>query len=121
MNVIYVEDNENNQRLLERMLNKRGIEVEIRDTPESGLEAVLTQKPDMVFVDVHLKTRHTGLDLVAWLRERGVQTPIIVVTCFNMMADRRRALEAGCNGYLSKPFSMQELFELVDTFSPAGV
>jgi CheY-like chemotaxis protein len=119
MKVIYVEDNENNQRLMERFLSKYGMTIKCYPTAEEGFEAILEQQPELIFVDVHLKTRATGLDLVGWLRERGITTPIIVVTCFNMLADRRRALDAGCNGYLSKPYTMQELYDVVEKLAPA--
>lgn len=115
----YVEDTPNNQRLLARMVSKRDLETAIWDNPYDGFDGVLETQPDMLFVDVHLKTRDTGLDLVRWLRKAGYDRPIVVVTCFNMLADRQRALEAGCDDYLSKPYNMAELLEVLDRWLPS--
>lgn len=117
--VIYVEDNINNQRLLAKMLKKRGLAVELYDNAKDGFEAIKTHQPEIVFVDVHLKTRATGLDLVRWVREAGYTMPIVVVTVFNMLADRDRALAIGCDDYLSKPYSMDQLYEVLDRFMGA--
>ena len=118
--IVYVEDNANNQRLLCRMLSKRNIEVELCDNAEDGYMAIHTHQPDLIFMDVHLKTKTSGLDLVRQLRHDGVNTPIILVTIFNMMADKKRALEAGCNDFLMKPFEMAQLLTLVDQYAVAS-
>lgn len=116
LKVIYVEDNANNQRLLCRMLSQRNVEVELYDNAEDGYLGIREHSPDLIFMDVHLKTKTSGLDLVRKLRQSGVETPIILVTVFNMMADKKRALEAGCNDFLMKPFEMKQLHALVDQY-----
>ncbi|MBL1137137.1 MAG: response regulator [Chloroflexi bacterium] len=118
--VVYIEDNANNQRLLCRMLSKRNIEIELYDNAEDGYTAIHESQPDLIFMDVHLKTKTSGLDLVRQLRHDGVDTPIILVTIFNMMADKKRALEAGCNDFLMKPFEMAQLLNLVDQYAAAS-
>ena len=112
--IIYVEDNINNQRLLQKMLSKYDLEVEVADNPYDGYDLIMEHQPEMIFVDVHLKTRDTGLDLVRWLREAGVSVPIVVVTCFNMLADRERALNAGCNDYVSKPYTQADMRRVLE-------
>lgn len=119
--VIYVEDNLNNQRLLERFLSKRNLEVRSYADPDEAYNAILEQKPDLVFMDIHLKTRKTGLDVVRQLRANGITVPIIALTAFAMIADRRQSLEAGCNDYLNKPYEMQQLLDLVDKHLPQEV
>ncbi|NJL95414.1 MAG: response regulator [Anaerolineae bacterium] len=116
--ITYIEDNPNNQRLMQRILSKRGYEVQVFDTAEAGFEAIRALQPRLIFTDLHLKTRATGMDLVRWVREAGIETPIIIVTVFNMIADRKRALAAGCDGYLSKPYSSSDLYQVLDTFYP---
>jgi CheY-like chemotaxis protein len=116
LKVIYVEDNANNQRLLCRMLSQRNVAVELYDNAEDGFTGISEHHPDLIFMDVHLKTKTSGLDLVRKLRQSGIETPIILVTVFNMMADKKRALEAGCNDFLMKPFEMKQLHALVDQY-----
>lgn len=118
--VIYVEDNPNNQRLMQRMLSKRDLVVDVYDNVEEAYDAIIRDKPELIFVDLHLKTRKNGMDLVHMLRESNVETPIIIVTIFNMIADRKRALEEGCNDYLSKPYAMSDLLRIVDQYLGAG-
>lgn len=117
LKVVYVEDNANNQRLLCRMLSQRNIAIEIFDNAEDGYIGIREHQPDLIFMDVHLKTKTSGLDLVRKLRKSGVSTPIILVTIFNMMADKQRAIEAGCDDFLMKPFEMKQLLSLVDKYA----
>jgi CheY-like chemotaxis protein len=116
LKIVYVEDNLNNQRLLQRMLSRRNVEISFYDNAEDGYIGIRERKPDMIFLDVHLKTRTTGLDLARKLRAGGCTAPMIAVTIFNMLADRKRALEAGCNDFLLKPFQMKELNAIVDRY-----
>lgn len=115
--IIYVEDNVNNQRLMQRMLQKERISCEVFDTAEAGFKAILEKQPTLIFIDLHLKTRTNGLDLVRSLREAEVKTPIIIVTVFSMIADRKKALEAGCTDYLAKPFTLEALLSVISRYS----
>lgn len=116
--VIYVEDNANNQRLLERILSKRQLQVVCYSDPDEAYEAIMEQKPELIFMDIHLKARKSGLDVVRQLRDSGMTTPIVALTAFAMMADRTQALKAGCDDYLNKPFDMNQLLQVVDKFIP---
>lgn len=118
--IIYIEDNLNNQRLLKRLLSKHDIQVDTYSTTREGFQAIVQDRPQLIFVDLHLKERHNGLDIVRWVRDAGIETPIVIVTVFNMIADRKRALEQGCNDYLSKPYSASELYQIVERwYQPA--
>jgi DNA-binding response OmpR family regulator len=114
--IIYIEDNINNQRLVQRMLSKRNLEVEIYADPESGYEAVLEKKPQLILLDIHLKARITGVDVLRRIRAEGIDTPIVVLTAFQMLADRQHALEAGANDFLPKPFTIQQFLTVVDKY-----
>ena len=112
--IIYIEDNPHNQRLMQRMLSKYGLQAKVYASAEEGFKAILVNKPALIFVDVHLKTRVNGLDLVRWVRERGITTPIIAVTVFNMIADRKKALQMGCDDYMLKPFGLKDVEAILD-------
>ena len=116
--IVYVEDNPFNQRLFQRMLSKRDICVDIQPSYEDGYKSILEKKPDIIFVDYHIRGKHTGLDLVLRLREEHIKTPIVIVTIFATLTDKKRAIASGCNHLLSKPYGMTELLQLVDLYIP---
>ena len=64
-----------------------------------------------------------GFQSTAAIREKekttGIRVPIIAITGYAMKADRQRCLDAGMDGYICKPIRSQELFEIVESFSPA--
>jgi two-component system, sensor histidine kinase len=86
----------------------------------SGAEAreLLDVRPDisMILMDVALDENEDGLALVRYLRgqERWKRIPIIAVTAYATPEDRKRALEAGCGDYLSKPIDRRELLAKID-------
>jgi PAS domain S-box-containing protein len=114
--VLYIEDNEVNQVLMEGMLSHRpGIALRMATLPEEGLEMALAQPPDLVLLDIQLP----GVDGYEVLRRLRVQaalarTPVIAVSANAMPSDLARAQEAGFSGYLTKPLDMGRLLAAVD-------
>jgi len=113
---IYIEDNRNNQILVQKMLGRLDVEVLCYDDSEKGYQAILDFKPDLILLDIHLKTHVTGLDVALRLRRQGVVTPIIALTAFGGMGDRSTALAKGCNDYLMKPFTLEQLLDVVEPY-----
>jgi len=64
-----------------------------------------------------------GFQATAAIREKekttGIHVPIIAMTGYAMKADRQRSLDAGMDGYICKPIRSQELYEIVESFTPA--
>ncbi|MEM7785490.1 MAG: PAS domain S-box protein, partial [Planctomycetota bacterium] len=117
MRILVVEDTRGIQRLLQRMLESGGAEVEVADdgqfalelfSPDSNREA----KFDLILLDMHMP-RVSGYETAAKLREYGIDTPIIALTASAMRGDREKCLDAGCDDYLTKPIDRQKLFEKV--------
>lgn len=111
--IFYLDDNLNNLNLMRRMLESEASCLRTFENFEDAYTAIQQAQPDLLFVDMHLKTHQTGLDLVVDLRREGFDFPIVLVTVFHMMADRQRALAAGCDDYLNKPYSHQELLSII--------
>jgi len=115
--ILIVEDNDLSLVLLNDLLEVHGYE--ILKTGQ-GLEAIkLAQdnKPDLILMDIQLPDL-SGLD-VARLLKRDNQTkciPIIAVTAFAMSGDKAKALESGCDAYISKPVILHNLLRMVDAF-----
>ncbi len=88
-------------------LEVEGFDVVVADAGRSGLEAVRTQKPDLVLLDLMLPGM-SGLDVCRQIRIFS-DVPIIMLTAKDSEADKVTGLELGADDYLTKPFSMREL------------
>lgn len=116
---IVVDDGEVNRMVISRQLELMGYEVDTADGGEVGTEMILANDYHVVVTDWHMP-EVDGLDLIARVRsaqEGGpVRTPIITMTASAMKADRERCLNAGADGFLAKPATRAELFEVVGQY-----
>ena len=103
--ILVVEDNEDNRRILIYRLRKIGdFEIIEAVNGEQAVEAVRTQQPDLVFMDLKMPVLD-GWEATARIRqlENGSAVRIIALTAQAMAGDEEKALAAGCDDYLSKP------------------
>ena len=105
--ILIVEDN---RRIMRDLLSSVGYEVIEAVTGEEGVAAADTHRPDLILMDIQLP----GLDGYEATRQIKANPelehiPIIVVTSYALSGDDVKAFEAGCNAYVSKPFSPREL------------
>ena len=112
LRILLVEDNLVNQRLAMRLLEKRGHQVTLAG---NGLEAVAAVEKttfDLVLMDLQMPEMD-GFEATAALREReketGTHLPVIALTAHALKGDEEQCLEAGMDGYLTKPIRPQEL------------
>ena len=108
--ILVVEDQEDNRRIMRDLLTSASYEVTEAVTGEEGVAAAETQRPDLILMDIQLP----GLDGYEATRQIKANPnlkhiPIIVVTSYALSGDDVKAFEAGCNAYVSKPFSPREL------------
>jgi two-component system cell cycle response regulator DivK len=117
MRILYVEDNEVNRALVERVMRARQCSVVFQDEGEGALEA-LAKDPtiDLILLDIELAGTMTGLDVITTLRARNDLRPVVAVTAYAMMGDRERILEAGCDQYLPKPLVVTDLLNVIDHY-----
>lgn len=111
--ILIVEDVEYNRDLLEQMLED-DYEVVAAVDGETGMEAVLRDRPDLILMDLSLP----GID--GWEVTRRIKAdddlrhiPVIAVTAHAMRGDEEKALEAGCDDYLAKPIDEDELLDKI--------
>jgi CheY-like chemotaxis protein len=112
--VLIVEDNPMNMRLIEMVLKSDNyLLLKARDG-EEALAIAAIDHPDLVLMDIRLP-RLSGLEVAKRLRKNGKlsQIPIIALTAHAMKGDEEKAIEAGCNGYVSKPIDTRKLPKLV--------
>jgi DNA-binding response OmpR family regulator len=120
--ILVVDDERDLAATCERLLRRRGWNVEIAGSREAALTRLARQpRPVLAIVDRQLPDGD-GLDVLR--AARAADTPVIMVTGYGSGATRRLALEEGAVGFLAKPFSAQDLLELVrgtigDTPGPA--
>jgi two-component system cell cycle response regulator DivK len=112
--ILVVEDHEENRRILRDLLTSAGLEMIEALTGEDGVRAAESERPDLILMDIQLP----GLDGYEATRRikanpalRGV--PIIAVTSYALSGDDVKAREAGCEGYVTKPFSPRALLAKV--------
>ena len=115
--ILVVEDNLDNMTLISDVLSSLNYEVIQATDGEQGVKIAGEQKPDLILMDLSLP-RMDG-----WTATRLIKAdpdlkeiPIIALTAHAMVGDRERALEAGCNDYVSKPINLRELANKLTQF-----
>jgi DNA-binding response OmpR family regulator len=108
MRALVVEDDRLMRETLRRGLRESGLSVDVASDGPSGLRAALAGCFDVVVLDVLLPGL-SGIDVCRSLRERGVTTPVLMLTARSAVADRVEGLDAGADDYLVKPFAFAEL------------
>jgi CheY-like chemotaxis protein len=112
--VLVVEDNERNMKLVRDVLRATGYTTLEATTGEDAVELAQAHEPALVLMDVQLPGID-GLEALRRLRQDELTASIAVlaVTAQAMSGDRERFLEAGFDGYLSKPIDVAELIQVV--------
>src|SRR5580658_1676477 len=119
LRVLLAEDNQVNQRLAVRLLEKRGHQVVVAATGLEALKALEKERFDLVLMDVQMPEMD-GLEATAILREKekgtGLRQAVVALTAHAMKGDREKCIEGGMDGYLTKPIRPQELDQLLDVY-----
>jgi two-component system KDP operon response regulator KdpE len=105
--ILVVDDEAEVREVVRRGLELLGYEIETAADGSEGISSVENWRPDIVLLDLAMP-RMSGLSALVHLRSWS-QVPIIVLSVMGEEADKVRALEAGADDYLTKPFGMQEL------------
>jgi two-component system, OmpR family, response regulator len=106
--LLLVEDDKPLSSLLQRLLTGHGYQVDPALDGQRGLHLALTRTYHVIVLDRTLPAID-GLDLLARLRQRGVTTPVLILSALALPQDRINGLDAGAEDYLSKPFDSGEL------------
>ena len=116
--ILLVEDNEMNRDMLSRRLTRRGFDVLIAVDGGEGIEMARSEKPDLILMDMSLPVVD-GWEATRQLKADKTTSdiPIIALTAHAMEGDRRKAMEAGCDEYDTKPIDMKRLMEKIEGFT----
>ena len=110
--VLIVEDEKSIVDILRFNLEKEGYRCVAAYDGEAGLNAALSENPDLILLDVMLP-KMIGFDVCRALREKGNNVPVIILTAREEEEDKVLGLEIGADDYITKPFSMRELMARV--------
>jgi CheY-like chemotaxis protein len=117
LHILLAEDNPVNQKLAARLRERRGHRVTVVADGRRALAARAEGRFDLVLMDVQMPEMD-GFEAKAAIRdlerETGSRTPIVAMTARAMQGDRARCLEAGMDGYVSKPVRPAELYEVIE-------
>jgi PAS domain S-box-containing protein len=124
LRILVAEDNPVNQDLALHLLQRRGHSVILAENGRQALSAVERHKFDLVLMDVQMPEMG-GLEATQAIREKekgtGVHLPIVAMTAHAMQGDRQKCLDAGMDGYLSKPLDPKSFLQTVEASVTAPV
>jgi len=106
--ILVIEDEKNMRQGLIKNLEFEGYEVDAAEDGEDGLQKILASAYHLIILDIMLP-RLSGFDVCKKVREKGIQTPIIMLTAKGEEIDKVLGLELGADDYVTKPFSLREL------------
>ena len=117
--ILVVEDQEDNRRIIRDLLKAGGYELIEAVTGDEGVAAAQRERPDLILMDIQLP----GIDGYEATRRIKADPalkhiPIIAVTSYALSGDDQKAFAAGCNGYVTKPFSPKVLLAKIREYLP---
>lgn len=120
MKILYIEDNPQNMRLVRKMLSVAEYDMLEAVDGTSGLKVADEERPDLILMDINLPDID-GIEATGRLKANPElkHIPVIALTANAMFGDREGYLDAGCDGYLAKPVSMNELLNTIAHFLAA--
>ena|SRR5215213_3521202 len=113
--ILIVEDNMDNYELVRFILERAGYDVFLAVNGRDGVAAARLQKPDLILMDL------TMPEMDGWLAAEKLKAneitksiPLYALSAHTLPSDRKRALEAGCDGYVSKPIHMAGFLDVIN-------
>jgi two-component system copper resistance phosphate regulon response regulator CusR len=119
MKILIVEDEPKTGQYLRQGLTESGFVVNLASSGIDGLHHASSQHHDLLILDVMLPDLN-GWQILAKLRQKGNETPVIFLTARDKVEDRVKGLELGADDYLIKPFSFSELLARIRTILKRG-
>lgn len=119
--ILLVEDNVLNQKVVSFHLKKMNYEIQCVGNWKEAMEAIENNPPDLILMDIMLPEKN-GFEITAEIREyeksadKKYVLPIIALTANTLDNDKEKCIEAGMNDYLPKPFTPNELNDIIEQY-----
>ena len=108
MKILYADDNPNLQTAMKQILNMSNYDVDIAVDGEQAWYFATSNTYDCIILDV-MMPKMDGIQVLKKIRERGIQTPVIILTAKSQIEDKIEGLDNGADDYITKPFFAKEL------------
>lgn len=117
--ILYIEDNPDNMAVVQRAIEAIGYRFAGAVNATEGLRVISENTPDLLLLDINLPDID-GYAVARWVRQHDNRhisnLPIIAITAYALRGDAEKALDAGCDVFMSKPISIRELWAQVEGF-----
>ena len=108
MKILIVEDEEKLLKSLKKGLEENGYNVDTAINGVEGKKLILTNKYKVIISDIKMPQK-TGLQMLKSIREKSINTPVLMLTALSLVEEKLEVYEAGADDYLTKPFDFREL------------
>ena len=113
--ILIVEDNMDNYQLVRFVLEREGYDVFLAVNGRDGVDAARAQRPDLILMDLGMP------EMDGWIATEKLKSddmtrsiPLYALTAHTLPHDRRRALKAGCDGFVPKPIHMKNFVDVIE-------
>ena len=115
--ILHIEDNASNRKVVRYLLRESAHRLIEAVNGEEGLEMAIGKEPDLILLDIQLPLL-SGYEVAQRLKgdEKFAHIPIIAITSYALSCDDNKALQAGCDDYIAKPFRPQELMDCLGKY-----
>jgi two-component system, cell cycle response regulator DivK len=119
--ILVVEDQPDNLQILRDLLSNAGYEMIEAQDGKAGVRIAVSERPDLILMDIQLPLLD-GYEATRQIRADPAlrTTPIIVITSYALSGDEAKAHAAGCDGYVSKPYSPRLLLAKIREYLPTS-
>jgi len=114
--ILVVEDNMDNYELVRFILERAGYDVFLAVNGRDGVDAARFQKPDLILMDLGMP------EMDGWLAAQKLKSdevtrsiPLFALTAHTLPSERKRAIQAGCDGYVSKPIHVEGFLGMIES------
>jgi len=119
--ILIIDDNRLNLKLCRTILTSAGYSVIEAENAEDGLSLIRAERPDLILMDIQLP----GMDGLAATRiiksDPAIKDiPVIAITSYAMQDDDKKAKEAGCNDYITKPIDQKGFLKMISQYLPVS-